>query len=277
MRDLYRAASFVLLGRARKLFLGAIVLWTLISAGSGWAAPVYNPVTGHYYEAVAGGFSWEQANAAAQSVTYLGARGHLATITTAAENQFLVSMFPEVVPGHYWLGGFQAAGVTDPAAGWQWVTGEPWSYTNWAPGEPNDFLGPESEDKLGFHPDYGGEWNDAQSPWPSGFVIEYEPTATQAIQSVIAQINNLVSIGALTLEEAKGLIAKLEAAIQKLQNPGIASTSRARITASAGAVINQLEAFIHQVEAFVRARKLTAAQGQQLISLAQAIIVQIGG
>ncbi len=37
-----------------------------------------------------------------------------------------------------WYGGFQPPGVTPPNSGWEWVTGEPWDYTNWAPGEPND-------------------------------------------------------------------------------------------------------------------------------------------
>ena len=50
----------------------------------------------------------------------------------------------------YWLGGFQdltSPNYSEPSGGWTWVTGEPWSYTNWFPGEPNNTGG--GEDYLG--------------------------------------------------------------------------------------------------------------------------------
>src|SRR5207244_546216 len=93
------------------------------------------------------GSTWDEANAAANAKTFNGMHGHLATLDSPSENQFLVKQFPQAIAGGYWLGGFQLHGLLDPAAGWQWVTGEPWSYTNWNSGEPNDYWGPGTSDQ----------------------------------------------------------------------------------------------------------------------------------
>src|SRR5262245_27119806 len=48
----------------------------------------------NYYDFVpAVGISWADASAAASASTFLGVNGHLATVTSAAENNFLVSSF----------------------------------------------------------------------------------------------------------------------------------------------------------------------------------------
>jgi len=50
-------------------------------------------------------------------------------------------------PGDPWwllARGFQLTGLLDPAAGWQWVTGEAFGYTAWVTiyaQEPNDYWG----------------------------------------------------------------------------------------------------------------------------------------
>jgi formylglycine-generating enzyme required for sulfatase activity len=96
--------------------------------------------------------------------------GHLATVTSLAEDAFARSLFE---PGScqsctnlatiIWIGGYQdrdAADFSEPAGGWRWVTGEPWSFTNWHPNEPNDFKG--YEDFLGLT--CNGSWNDGHNP-----------------------------------------------------------------------------------------------------------------
>ena len=99
------------------------------------------------------GITWDAAKAAAEA---LG--GHLATITSQAENDLVASLvdddprFAQYTWWNYyepWLGGYQVDKAHEPAGGWAWVTGEPFTYTNWAPGEPNDVLG--QEDKLHLH------------------------------------------------------------------------------------------------------------------------------
>lgn len=70
------------------------------------------------------------------------ARGHLATLTGAGESDWLFSTL--VDDPAYWntwrgpfLGGYKPPGFPTPADGWVWVTGKPWSFTVWFPGEPN--------------------------------------------------------------------------------------------------------------------------------------------
>src|SRR3990172_6025213 len=99
---------------------------------------------GHWYEVLTGPqlpngvpgiISWADANLDAQA-----RGGHLATITSAAENGFVFSLaavplfWSHIPEGAYfgpWLGGFQAPDAQDPASDWIWVTGEPFEYTNW--------------------------------------------------------------------------------------------------------------------------------------------------
>jgi hypothetical protein len=96
--------------------------------------------------------TWTGAKTAAEA---LG--GHLATITSAAENAFVFGLGEATGGGFYYaLGGFQPPGSPEPAGNWQWVTGEPFSYTNWVSGEPNNSGG---ENALMFVNSLA-QWND---------------------------------------------------------------------------------------------------------------------
>lgn len=147
------------------------------------AIPIYNPSNGHYYDTVTplDGISWTDSRSAADKLTFLGFKGHLATITSEAENDFILSAFPFAGEG-YWLGGFQDINGAEPADGWQWITGELFSYTRWHPGEPNEFdtLG-RPEDYLQFHAfipgNPAGVWNDFINVEQRGFIVEFQPTA----------------------------------------------------------------------------------------------------
>ena len=90
---------------------------------------------GHWYgfTRVADVLCWNTARLSAQS-----AGGHLATVTSGGENQFVVALAasqnPGVAEGGPFLGG-TCQGV--PWGQWTWVTGEPFSFTAWGPSEPN--------------------------------------------------------------------------------------------------------------------------------------------
>src|SRR5262245_54053073 len=107
--------------------------WTIASGGND-----------HFYDVVAApsGITWLAAEAQAEAMG-----GTLATITSVEENTFvfsLVSSTPSlwVTVGADtrgpWLGASQSPGGAEPSGGWSWVTGEAFTYQNWASGEPND-------------------------------------------------------------------------------------------------------------------------------------------
>ena len=75
-------------------------------------------------------------------------------------------------------------------------------------------------------------------------------------EGLIERVQDLVDEGALKQSQAHGLIAKLEAIIDKL-NQG-----------KTGPACNQLQAFINQVNGFIGSGKLTPEQGQPLIDSA---------
>lgn len=173
--------------RTRSLHLcGAVVLAVValvagaaVAPAYGTTPPVCDPATGHCYEVVrvSGGITWPAAKAAAEARTYEGFRGHLVTITSQAENDFLVTNGLAVA--QHWIGGSQPLGQSCANCNWSWVTGEPFTYTNWALFEPNDWYGAASEQYLEFwYP--AGRWNDQNNAFREpGYVVEYSrPTTT---------------------------------------------------------------------------------------------------
>ena len=146
--------------------------------------PVQGP-NGHYYMVVSRpGVRWEDASFAAESLIHGCMQGHLATITSADEDEFIDGLRRQCQLGQLWIGGFQPPFETNRFANWQWVTGEPGIpgtngaalYANWFPGEPNDIAGPGSEQFLtiGRFSELG--WNDANSgvEFVDGYVVEFE-------------------------------------------------------------------------------------------------------
>ena len=153
-------------------FLGGLLAFA--GATSALAAPVLNSANNHYYEAVSASTTWGEAKSAAEARTYSGLSGHLVTITRAEENQFLVNEFPQAISGHWWLGGYQnmnAPGFSEPAGGWQWVTGEPFSYASWLTAQPDNNGG--NEHVLQY---FGsGTWNDyLLDVRQGGYIVEYD-------------------------------------------------------------------------------------------------------
>jgi hypothetical protein len=173
--------------RWRTSSAGGLVLAIAALVVPAQSAPIRNPDNGHFYEAVHAtqGITWTAAGRAAVRREHQGMVGHLATVTSADENRFVISNFRLATQYGYWLGGFQLPGILDPAAGWQWVTGEPWSYTNWLSfdfPQPDDASGSgatsDDESALHFWPSAASQWNDAPpnaSGFAWGYLVEYEP------------------------------------------------------------------------------------------------------
>lgn len=163
----------------RVLAVGVVVS-LLASAASLQAEPLRFAENGHFFEAVDPFVvTWQAAKDLTES-----RGGYLATITSDAENQFVFSsaddqrfwragLFQNFGP---WIGGFQADGADEPGSGWQWVTGEPFEFTAWRSGEPND-QGLFEENALHLMADAGVRqplWNDnAAGDILHGFVIEW--------------------------------------------------------------------------------------------------------
>ena len=135
---------------------------------------------GNYYDAIlAPGITWTAANTAATSLTYSGAFGHLATITSLAEDAFLNTLRKTITTKELWVGGFQQPGSLEPFGGWTWVNGEgPISgtnagpgYANWLGGEPNGVF--EDFIAIGLGNNFG--WNDEGFLGNiAGYIVEYQ-------------------------------------------------------------------------------------------------------
>jgi OOP family OmpA-OmpF porin len=142
---------------------------------------------GHYYEFVSTGLNWTSAKAAAAAKTYYGLAGYLATITGSAENSFINAKLTATG----WIGASDAA----VEGTWRWVTGpengQLLSYTNWAPGEPNNYG--SGEDYAQFYFNGVGTWNDLDGTGALGYVVEYGGTAGDPAPQVSTTKNLSVS------------------------------------------------------------------------------------
>jgi hypothetical protein len=223
-------------------------------------AAIRFPATGHYYEFVAApALTWAQARAAAAARTYNGLQGYLATITSAAEKDFLTRR----ASGQYWLGA-----TDDEVEGeWRWKTGPEagqlfWrggatgtavGYANWVPGQPDDYKNqfrPAGEDYAQFY-GQSGLWNDqaGEGGGTAGYLVEYgAPTecipvlyATGTVtinvapaQALVANADQLSTAAGQPVQfTAEQLLANDTDALNRpltLSNLGVSKPSSGRIT-----------------------------------------------
>jgi len=111
---------------------------------------------GHYYKLFDSGRDWNDAEAACH-----GLGGHLVAITSQDEQSFVQSMVQVGNSNTYWLG------ATNLSGKWRWTTGERWSYSNWASGQPDNYMSVEHylemyrlSNPYSPQSDALGKWND---------------------------------------------------------------------------------------------------------------------
>ncbi len=131
------------------------------------------------------GFDWNEANLLSASYG-----GGLAVINDLLENNFVAELTSE--KSEYWtesdgellgawIGGFQESGAAEPSEGWNWINGEDFDYTNWAPGKPDEFNN-SNENRIcyyGENEEPSAYWNDyPNSKKLKAFVVEIGEVAT---------------------------------------------------------------------------------------------------
>lgn len=132
---------------------------------------------GNFYLVSDTGEFWGTAKEKAESMG-----GHLCTITTQEEQDFVISILPDNSKGVYWIG---ASLVGDR---WTWVTGESFEYSKWGPEEPNNENAMEAYVEIyaqAYRKKVKGDWNDASNEGAgynssfyvisnTGYVVEWE-------------------------------------------------------------------------------------------------------
>ncbi len=202
----------------------------LATAGQVWAAPIQWADNEHYYDLIpAWRISWPDAISAAETMTFEGLPGHLATITSAAENVFINVNFNTGQSSQLaWIGGHEpnddgvwrwAAG---PDTGGQFANGKnptpPFNYANWGGVEPNDRQATEDYASYNVGRKFGrinpGEWADStRVPTNAdpiiGYLVEYEEVVGPTTH-VLAVGVNWPADNLLGGEDAKHLASALK-------------------------------------------------------------------
>ena len=169
-----------------KNFVKAAIAATVLAAGSANAISILDTATynGNTYQLLSEA-SWTDSEAYAVS---LG--GHLVAVDNAAENNFLTSTWGSQQT--LWIGLFRTA---PNAPTFAWTNGQSVTYTNWAPGEPNNSGG---EDYT--HTYANGQWNDLANTsgyaFPQHGVVEIT-TAVPEPESYALMLAGLGLVGGI--------------------------------------------------------------------------------
>ena len=132
----------------------------------------------HAYRVINSPHSWTGASNFAASQTYQTVSGHLATIESANENEFVRSLLGTE---NYWLGG----SLTD--TGYTWMNLDSTSYTNWA-SAPTGAVG----DALIMA--NNGLWSTAVPSAQMPYVIEFDTPCQQLNQNVAIDLKSAIDI-----------------------------------------------------------------------------------
>jgi flagellin len=195
------------------------------------------------YQFVPGAFTWENALADAQSKG-----GTLASITSAAKWGEISASLGADASRLMWIGGFQPLGSAEPSTGWSWIDGEPFDYTNWVPGNPDNHLPNQNFIWMA-----NGAWDDidtASATTVEGYLLNSasialsnpESTLEYALQYIAncrAKNGADTSAASRWLDNAKTHSISLETANSKISDVDVAGEStrlsRANVLAQSAA------------------------------------------
>ena len=124
---------------------------------TGVSVPNSVPFNGHSYRIIEEDLTWQEAKIYCE-----GLGGHLADILSQEEEDFIDSLID--ADTQYHIGGYQ----TDDGL-WHWVTDQPWEYTNWQPGQPND-----TSRYLCYWNDGTKKWHDSNIGTACHFICEWD-------------------------------------------------------------------------------------------------------
>lgn len=138
-----------------------------VECTAGWS----DAATHHCYLLVANAATWLNARAFCMA---LDPGYDLAAVSSDPEHQFVVSQLPLMSPLRIWLGGNDQL----VEGTFEWSNGEPWGFTVWATGEPNDAMG-ENCMELRINGTVW-DWNDiaCDSPIATAFLCELTPAGS---------------------------------------------------------------------------------------------------
>lgn len=163
--------------------VGFAAIAVLVGAGHGELAVASIAVwsnNGHSYEVIVDSNpTWFAARDAATARTHNGVNGYLATLTTAAEQDFIVSSFGGgTAVNQLWVGGYQdtsALDYSETGGGWRWITSESWNTGVDSPAFSfnNNYWFTHSEEHL-------ITW------WNTGGLNDYYHSPSAAINPVVA-------------------------------------------------------------------------------------------
>ena len=187
------------LGKGVGVAIGLLCL-ALSVPGKVDAGPTYYDGTGHWYELVetSSPLMWDEAKELAED-----AGGHLATLALEPESEWVIhtllgSMRNNEYNGAPYLGGYQDPWDHPNAAeNWHWVTDEPWDYTDWVSGDPNDHSEPEwvlTGQSYGFRWGWQDVWQWEEEPYEGfhDYVVEYDANPIPAPGALVLA---LVGVG----------------------------------------------------------------------------------
>ena len=156
---------------------------------------------GHTYKVFDESVSWSNAKTYCERMG-----GHLVTINSQKEQDFLVILANSNTKTNYWIGAHPENGT------FHWVTEEDFSYTNWASGEPNNVFGSQNAvmmyTKRASYP--AGTWNDENEngrDWSGyelsafGYICEWDDSISS--ERIITTGKKTNYYGALTYETSK--------------------------------------------------------------------------